>query len=62
MNYEALEESPLETANSEDSLAQIKAIAQGPNADLFWRLVDIPYNQREIRGPQDWRSKGPDRD
>jgi hypothetical protein len=37
----------METSINEDLLAKIKAIAQGPNADLFKRLVDILYNQEE---------------
>ena len=32
---------------NQDFLAKIEAIAQGPNADLFRRLVDILYNQEE---------------
>jgi hypothetical protein len=31
----------METENNQDLLAKIEAIAQGPNADLFKRLVDI---------------------
>ena len=37
----------METSINEDLLAKVKAIAQGPNADLFKRLVDILYNQEE---------------
>lgn len=37
----------MQTSINEDFLAKIKAIAQGPNADLFRRLVDILYNQEE---------------
>ncbi|MBM4293755.1 MAG: hypothetical protein FJ126_02475 [Deltaproteobacteria bacterium] len=32
---------------TQDLLAKIEAIAQGPNADLFRRLVDLLYNQEE---------------
>jgi hypothetical protein len=37
----------METSINEDLLAKIEAIAQGPNADLLKRLVDILYNQGE---------------
>ncbi len=37
----------METSINEDILTKIEAIAQGPNADLFRRLVDILYNQEE---------------
>ncbi len=37
----------METSINQDFLAKIEAIAQGPNADLFRRLVDILYNQEE---------------
>ena len=37
----------METSINQDLLAKIEAIAQGPNADLFRRLVDILYNQEE---------------
>jgi hypothetical protein len=37
----------METSINVDLLAKIKAIAHGPNADLFKRLVDILYNQEE---------------
>jgi hypothetical protein len=29
----------------EDLLVKIEAIAQGPNAELFWKLVDLLYEQ-----------------
>jgi hypothetical protein len=38
---------PMEPSINQDLLAKIAAIAQGPNADLFRRLVDILYNQEE---------------
>ena len=38
---------------NQDLLAKIEAIAQGPNADLFKRLVDILYNQEEYFSPED---------
>jgi predicted transcriptional regulator len=37
----------METSINQDFLAKIEAIAQGPNADLFRRLVDLLYNQGE---------------
>ena len=37
----------MKTSINEDFLTKIEAIAQGPNADLFRRLVDILYNQEE---------------
>lgn len=37
----------MEATINQDLLAKIEAIAQGPNADLFQRLVDILYNQEE---------------
>jgi predicted transcriptional regulator len=37
----------METSIKDDLLTKIEAIAQGPNADLFRRLVDILYNQEE---------------
>jgi hypothetical protein len=37
----------METSISKDILAKIEAITQGPNADLFKRLVDILYRQEE---------------
>jgi len=30
---------------TEDLLVKIEAIAQGPNAELFWKLVDLLYEQ-----------------
>jgi hypothetical protein len=41
------------TAISQDLLTKIEAITQGPNADLFRRLVDILYNQEECFSPED---------
>jgi len=38
---------PMETSINQDFLAKIEAIAQGPNADLLRRLVDLLYNQGE---------------
>ena len=35
------------TSINQEILAKIEVIAQGPNADLFHRLVDILYNQEE---------------
>ena len=37
----------METSINQDFLVKIETIAQGPNADLFRRLVDILYNQEE---------------
>ena len=37
----------METSINQDLLAKIEEIAQGPNADLLRRLVDILYNQEE---------------
>jgi hypothetical protein len=37
----------METSINQDFLAKIEAIAQGPNADLLRRLVDLLYNQGE---------------
>jgi len=37
----------METTVNQDLLAKIEAIAQGPNADLLRRLVEILYNQEE---------------
>ena len=38
---------------NQDLLAKIEAIAQGPNADLFKRMVDILYSQEEYFSPED---------
>ncbi|MEW6657878.1 MAG: hypothetical protein AB1424_04380 [Thermodesulfobacteriota bacterium] len=43
----------METSIKEDLLTKIEAIAQGPNADLFKRLVDILYNQEEYFSAED---------
>ena len=37
----------METSINQDLLSKIEEIAQGPNADLLRRLVDILYNQAE---------------
>ncbi|OGR05782.1 MAG: hypothetical protein A3K23_01915 [Desulfobacca sp. RBG_16_58_9] len=37
----------MEISINQDFLDKIEAIAQGPNADLFRRLVDILYKQEE---------------
>jgi predicted transcriptional regulator len=37
----------METSINQDFLAKIEAIAQGPDADLLRRLVDLLYNQGE---------------
>jgi len=37
----------MEPTINQDLLSKIEAIAQGPNADLFKRLVDILYYQEE---------------
>jgi len=37
----------MEAIINQDLLSKIEAIAQGPNADLFKRLVDILYYQEE---------------
>ena len=37
----------MEPSFDQDLLAKIEAIAQGPNGDLFRRLVDLLYNQEE---------------
>jgi transcriptional regulator with XRE-family HTH domain len=37
----------METSITQDLLAKIEEIAQGPNADLLRRLVEILYNQEE---------------
>jgi hypothetical protein len=43
----------METSINEDFLAKIEAIAQGPNADLLRRLVEILYNQEEYFSADD---------
>ncbi|MBI4643027.1 MAG: hypothetical protein HY790_01625 [Deltaproteobacteria bacterium] len=43
----------MEPSINQDLLAKIEAIAQGPNADLFRRLVDILYNQEEYFSAED---------
>jgi hypothetical protein len=42
MNSLSNEEEPMEPA-IEDLMVKIKAIAQGPNAELFIKLVDLLY-------------------
>jgi hypothetical protein len=37
----------METSLNEDFLAKIEAIAQGPNADLMQRFIDILYEKEE---------------
>jgi len=37
----------MEPSLDQDLLTKIEAIAQGPNGDLFRRLVDLLYNQEE---------------
>jgi hypothetical protein len=41
------------TSINQDFLAKIEVITQGPNADLFRRLVDLLYNQEEYFSPED---------
>jgi hypothetical protein len=41
------------TSINQDFLAKIEVITQGPNADLFRRLVDLLYNQEEHFSPED---------
>ena len=43
----------MKTSINEDFLTKIEAIAQGPNADLFRRLVDILYSQEEYFSSED---------
>jgi hypothetical protein len=38
---------------TEDLLVKIEAISQGPNAELFWKLVDLLYEQSERREEYD---------
>jgi len=37
----------METSLNEDFLAKIEEIAQGPNADLMQRFIDILYEQED---------------
>ena len=44
----------METSLNEDFLAKVEAIAQGPNADLLQRFIDILYEyEEEYFSPED---------
>jgi len=44
----------------DDLLAKVKAIAQGPNADLLRRLVNILYERKEVQEEYDEEPLSPE--
>ena len=44
----------------DDLLAKVKAIAQGPNADLLRQLVDLLYERKEVREEYDEEPLSPE--
>ena len=44
----------------DDLLAKVKAIAQGPNADLLRRLVDLLYERKKVQEEYDEEPLSPE--